>query len=186
MKGSWKRVLVIILASIIACSVISCGKTKKVSKGQYVEKELTLPEGLGTTQTMSLTRGKDDTVYLIGADNSGFQVLFESKDNGQSWDEKKLNLPIEENKIFQGNGEVSENGDVFIRYNLFTKEEVEHQEKMVASESDNKSEYEDFKIKQIMDERYIVIDKEGNTKELNLDYLKDPTGENYYNFKFDR
>lgn len=186
MKGVWKRGLTIILTGIIACSMISCSKDKKVSKGQYVEKELTLPEELGATQEASLTRGKDNTVYLVGADNNGFQVLFESKDNGQSWDKKTLNLPIEENKIFRGDAEVSENGDIFIRYNLFTKEEIELGEKGSASENNAESEDGDFKTKQIMGERYIIIDKEGNTKELNLDYLKDSTGGNYYNFKFDK
>lgn len=186
MKGVWKRGLTIILTGIIACSMISCSKDKKVSKGQYVEKELTLPEELGLAQEASLTRGKDNTVYLIGADNNGLQVLFESKDNGQSWDKKTLNLPIEENKIFRGDAEVSENGDVFIRYNLFNKEEIEQWEKGSASENDAESEDGDFKTKQIMGERYIIIDKEGNTKELNLDYLKDTTGEIYYNFKFDK
>lgn len=112
--------------------------------------------------------------------------MFESKDNGQSWNKKTLNLPIEENKIFRGDAEVSENGDIFIRYNLFTKEEIELGEKGSASENNAESEDGDFKTKQIMGERYIIIDKEGNTKELNLDYLKDTTGEIYYNFKFDK
>lgn len=186
MKRLWKRGLIIILTVIIACSMISCSKDKKVSKGQYVEKELTLPEELGATQEASLTRGKDNTVYLIGADNNGLQVLFESKDNGQSWDKKTLNLPIEENKIFRGDAEVSENGDIFIRYNLFTKEEIEQCEKGSDSGNDAESEDGDFNRKQIMGERYIIIDKEGNSKELNLDYLKDTTGEIYYNFKFDK
>lgn len=58
MKGVWKRGLTIILTGIIACLMISCSKDKKVSKGQYVEKELTLPEELGATQEASLTRGR--------------------------------------------------------------------------------------------------------------------------------
>lgn len=58
MKGVWKRGLTIILTGIIACSMISCSKDKKVSKGQYVEKELTLPEELGLAEEASLTRGR--------------------------------------------------------------------------------------------------------------------------------
>lgn len=100
MRIYWKKILSAAVAAGLAVAALAgCqgkGESDSAAGGQamgrYVEEEVSLPEGIMTV--LDMVKMEDGKLRLFGSDENGLYTLWDSGDNGASW-EKAGELPAD-------------------------------------------------------------------------------------------
>lgn len=168
MKKIRKLLTFILVSAVTATSIISCGNSKDVRKGRYMESEINIPDNV--EDIVSINERKDKVIDLVSRDEVGNFKYYQSKDERKSWDEVQNILPQSnfEGEICGDNIGINDNGDAFISYSKYTKEQVDKIEELKkAEEGIDESMYSDIKPIRY----YMLYKKGGETKEIDLSAL---------------
>ncbi|MGL5380540.1 ABC transporter substrate-binding protein [Clostridium sp.] len=158
MRKIFKRLISATLCSTLMLSVIGCGEKSVENKmGRYLEERYTLPEGVYFQEMVKLQDGK---IAMIGGGQNGELINYLSEDGGQSWTEKKIDLPKQEGKeTLTAASTVLKDGQILTGY-YFMDPIPENGEAVPF----NKEEYKEPEIK------YGIVDNEGKFNEKNIDF----------------
>lgn len=177
MGANLKKILSIALTLIFCFGMVACStKEGKSSMGRYVEEKYELPEGV-EVQNLSLL--ENDKIGMIGYSTDDFvPVFFISEDGGKTWTKNDFKLPKEEGKETYFNSIGYLNDETILLSYYFQEPLNENESKELITESS----YENPKYK------YATVDKEGNLKEIDLDFSvynddEESTDGSYSNFK---
>lgn len=177
MGANLKKILSIALTLTLCFGMVACStKGGKSSMGRYVEEKYELPEGV-EVQNLSLL--ENDKIGMIGYSTDDFvPVFFISEDGGKTWTKNDFKLPKEEGKETYFNSIGYLNDETILLSYYFQEPLNENESKELITESS----YENPKYK------YATVDKEGNLKEIDLDFSvynddEESTDGSYSNFK---
>lgn len=177
MGANLKKILSIALTLTLCFGMVACStKGGKSSMGRYVEEKYELPEGV-EVQNLSLL--ENDKIGMIGYSTDDFvPVFFISEDGGKTWTKNDFKLPKEEGKETYFNSIGYLNDETILLSYYFQEQLNENESKELITESS----YENPKYK------YGTVDKEGNLKEIDLDFSvynddEESTDGSYSNFK---
>lgn len=177
MGANLKKILSIALTLTLCFGMVACStKGGKSSMGRYVEEKYELPEGV-EVQNLSLL--ENDKIGMIGYSTDDFvPVFFISEDGGKTWTKNDFKLPKEEGKETYFNSIGYLNDETILLSYYFQEQLNENESKELITESS----YENPKYK------YATVDKEGNLKEIDLDFSvynddEESTDGSYSNFK---
>lgn len=159
----FKKILSIALTLILCFGMVACSTNGgKSSMGRYVEEKYELPEGV-EVQNLSLL--ENDKIGMIGFLEEDFvPVFFISEYGGKTWTKNDFKLPKEEGKETYFNSIGYLNDETILLSYYFQEplnENAEGNEELAKEFN-----YENSKYK------YATVDKEGNLKEIDLDFLK--------------
>ena len=177
MGANLKKILSIALTLTLCFGMVACStKGGKSSMGRYVEEKYELPEGV-EVQNLSLL--ENDKIGMIGYSTDDFvPVFFISEDGGKTWTKNDFKLSKEEGKETYFNSIGYLNDETILLSYYFQEPLNENESKELITESS----YENPKYK------YATVDKEGNLKEIDLDFSvynddEESTDGSYSNFK---
>lgn len=102
MSKSLYRVISVMICISLMLGMTGCArKNQSAAKGTYVEREISLPEGANSIY--DIQGGKGDSILMFAAVDDSDCILWETSDNGESWEEK-ITMPkgMEKSVIFCG------------------------------------------------------------------------------------
>lgn len=190
-----KKAISIATCLAVSLSGIGCSKGNNSEMGRYLEELYTIPEGIYYVRNLEVL--DDGNIAMVASGETNDLQMYLSKDKGQSWQLKDINLPKneDENKeLVINESAISKKGDILISYYYNDQSIYEEEVKEEAVDGDKETIDTDKEIEYIEPEyEYMVIDAEGNLNSINMDSIKESIDESageddfyggYYYFRY--
>ena len=120
-----KVLIFILILTITATSIISCNDSNEVRKGRYIEEEVDIGEIKGSI--LCIKEREDKVIDLVNKNEVGELSQYQSSDGGGNLGFISSILPQSsfEGEISGNNVAINENGEPFICYSKYTKEQMD-------------------------------------------------------------